>query len=149
MSQVRKHFNVSNTAKLTTTLAALVLAATALAGCTATSEPAATEPSSTPADAAPSPTVPTSAESAVPSATPTSDPEPRVACDNGPNDSATGTVETDESGVPIAYIVEAGDTMWGIQNRVCLDDVAERNGINPGQIYPGDRLTLEAGDETR
>ncbi|KXC06435.1 hypothetical protein MhomT_05730 [Microbacterium hominis] len=72
-----------------------------------------------------------------------------MACDNGPNDSATGTVETDESGVPIAYIVEAGDTMWGIQNRVCLDDVAERNGINPGQIYPGDRLTLEAGDQTQ
>ena len=78
-----------------------------------------------------------------PSATPTSDPEPQVACDNGANDSASGAVETHESGVPIVYVVEAGDTMWGINNRLCLDDVAERNGINPGQIYPGDRLTLE------
>jgi len=66
-----------------------------------------------------------------------------VACDNGANDSASGAVETHESGVPIVYVVEAGDTMWGINNRLCLDDVAERNGINPGQIYPGDRLTLE------
>ncbi|GAA1850127.1 hypothetical protein GCM10009796_10290 [Microbacterium koreense] len=118
------------------TIAVLTLAATALAGCTGSTEAA----PSTSADTAPSP----SASAPTPSATPTLDPEPDVPCDNGPNDSATGTVETNESGVPIAYIVEAGDTMWGINNRFCLDDVAERNGINPGQIYPGDRLTLEA-----
>lgn len=63
------------------------------------------------------------------------------ACDRGPSDSAAGAVETDADGTPIAYTVAEGDSMWGIENRLCVDGLTDFNNIT-GWILPGDRLSL-------
>ena len=46
--------------------------------------------------------------------------------DSGSRESATGTTNTDRNGVPVEYIVEEGDTAWGVEQRFGIDGVAER-----------------------
>ncbi len=55
---------------------------------------------------------------------------------------ANDTVETDAEGRPIAYVVAEGDAPQAIQERICLTNLLERNGLN-GYIQPGDRLTID------
>ncbi|MBN9213755.1 MAG: hypothetical protein ABS62_11175 [Microbacterium sp. SCN 70-200] len=64
------------------------------------------------------------------------------AVDSGPAPMANDTVETDAEGRPIAYVVAEGDAPQAIQERICLTNLLERNGLN-GYIQPGDRLTID------
>ncbi|WP_456286231.1 LysM peptidoglycan-binding domain-containing protein [Microbacterium sp. JZ70] len=165
MSQVRKHFNMSNTAKLTTTLAALVLAATALAGCTATSEPTASEqtPVSTPAPAAvdseptteatptPTPTAtgcPTASIS-LPSVDPGSSPVEGAELvgeitDTGVRDYAVGEPTLNGDGQIASYTVQPGDALEAIAARFCMDksSFGTYNKVTYWAMQPGDVLVL-------
>lgn len=106
------------------TVATLVLA-TSLTACQAPGTSTESDPTK-PAVSAP-----------IPSRTATASADGPV--DSGPRQSAEGTVETDASGTPVAYIVVEGDTAWGIEQRLGLDGIAERYNR---YLQPGERLSL-------
>lgn len=67
------------------------------------------------------------------------------AADIGVIDYASGQTETDDSGTVVAYTVAPGDTLFAIQNRVCVtsSSIASLNGIRyPDEIQAGQRLIL-------
>ncbi|MCB1274037.1 MAG: hypothetical protein KDB25_06545 [Leucobacter sp.] len=81
--------------------------------------------------------------------------------DLGPAEYASGKVVLNERGDPQAYVVAAGDTLYGISERFCIGNVSylgwvnavRRNGAwawdsnkqeGEFEIYPGDTLNLDA-----
>lgn len=74
---------------------------------------------------------------------------PEVPSDQGPRAGASGETTFDDSGVPVAYVVAAGDDPGSIAERHCIAltylhavNSADRGGA--GGLMPGDVLNLDA-----
>jgi nucleoid-associated protein YgaU len=66
-----------------------------------------------------------------------------------------GSAEADiQSPAPVEYVVETGDTLWGIASsqaepgddvRRLVTDIARLSGIDPGSIFPGQVILIPSG----
>ena len=69
---------------------------------------------------------------------------------SGPVANAVGIGGAQEAAVSRTYVVRAGDTLWSIATRfepsndprVVIDAITSANGVDPGALVPGQRLSI-------
>ncbi len=69
---------------------------------------------------------------------------------SGPVANAVGVGGAPDGESPRTYVVRSGDTLWSIaarfapasDPRVVVDTIASANGVDPGALVPGQRLSI-------
>ncbi len=69
---------------------------------------------------------------------------------SGPVANAVGVGGAEEAQSSRTHVVRSGDTLWSIATRfepatdprIVVDAIASANGVDPGALVPGQRLTI-------